>query len=52
MALIVNLYPLAFVIAGERPLSWGDIVFTIITVAVIVSIWTQLSPRNTSTPAR
>ncbi|MDQ3673552.1 MAG: hypothetical protein M3365_04170 [Gemmatimonadota bacterium] len=52
IALALNLYPWAFVLTGARPLSWIDIVVTVVTVAVIWRIWPELSSRNTSTPAR
>ena len=52
LALAVTLYPLAFVLTGRRPLSWLDIVVSVVTVAVIASIWPQLSSRNESTPAK
>lgn len=52
MALAVTLYPLAFVLTGRRPLSWLDIVVTVVTVAVIASIWPQLSSRSASAPAQ
>jgi hypothetical protein len=50
MALIVTLYPLAFVLTGRRPFSWLDVIVTLVTVAVIASIWPQLSSPKASTP--
>jgi hypothetical protein len=49
MALAVTLYPLAFVLIGRRPLSWLDIVVGVVSVAVIATIWPQLSWRRAST---
>lgn len=52
MALILSLYPWVFVLTGQRRLSWVDVIATVATVAVIGSIWPQLSPRPASTPAQ
>ncbi|MDP9200896.1 MAG: hypothetical protein M3P26_03035 [Gemmatimonadota bacterium] len=52
MALIVTLYPLAFILAGWRPLSWTDVIVTLVTVAVVASIWPQLSSPRASTAAK
>jgi hypothetical protein len=45
LALAVALCPLGFVIGGARPLDWSDAIVTLITLAVIASIWPQLSWR-------
>lgn len=45
LALAIALCPLAFVIGGARPLDWSDAIVTVITLAVIASIWPQLSWR-------
>ena len=52
MALILSLYPWAFVLTGQRPVHWTDVVVTVVTIAVIERIWPQLSPRRASTPAQ
>jgi hypothetical protein len=52
LALVLTLYPLAFVLAGQRPLARSDVIVTVVTVAVIASIWPQLSARRQSTPAK
>jgi len=52
LALALTLYPLAFVLAGQRPLTRYDVIVTVVTVAVIVSIWPQLSSRRRSIPAK
>jgi hypothetical protein len=52
MALIVTLYPLAFVLTGRRPFSWVDVVVTFVTIAAIASIWPQLSSHRASTSAK
>ena len=52
MALILSLYPWAFVLTGQRPVHWTDVVITVVTVTVIERIWPQLSPRRASTPAQ
>lgn len=52
LALAVAFYPLAFVLTGQRPVSWLDIVVALVTVAVIASIWPQLSSRSEPTPAK
>lgn len=46
MALGLALYPWAFVLAGVRTFSWLDIIYTVVTSAVIASIWPQLSSRH------
>jgi hypothetical protein len=43
LALVINLYPLAFVLSGERPLHWTDVVISLSTIAVIASVWPLLS---------
>ena len=43
LALIITLYPTAFVLSGERPLHWSDVLVSVITLTVIASIWPQLS---------
>ena len=52
MALILSLYPWAFVLTGQRPVHWTDVVVTVVTVAVIERIWPQLYPPRASTPAQ
>ena len=52
LALALTLYPLAFVLAGQRSLTRYDVIVTVVTVAVIASIWPQLSSRRRSTPAK
>jgi hypothetical protein len=42
LALVLNLYPLAFVIAGQRTLAWFDLVITAATVVVVFTIWPDL----------
>jgi hypothetical protein len=49
LAVILSLYPFAFVLIGSRPLSWLDIASSLITVAVIASIWPELSSQGEST---
>jgi len=52
MALILSLYPWAFVLTGQRPVHWTDVVVTVVTIAVIERIWPQLYPPRASTPAQ
>jgi len=52
MALILSLYPWAFVLTGQRPVHWTDVVVTVVTVAVIERIWPQLYPTRASTPVQ
>jgi ABC-type transport system involved in cytochrome c biogenesis permease component len=52
MALILSLYPWAFVLTGQRPVHWTDVVITVVTVTVIERIWPQLYPSRASTPAQ
>jgi uncharacterized membrane protein YhhN len=51
LALAITLYPLAFVATGVRPFSWLDVVATVITVAVIASIWPELRSHQQSSRA-
>ena len=52
MALILSLYPWAFVLTGQRPVHWTDVVITVVTVTVIERIWPQLYPSRASTPVQ
>ena len=52
LAVILSLYPLVFVLIGKRPLSWLDIASSVITVAVIASIWPELSSPRKLTRAK
>ena len=45
LALAIALFPLASVIGGRRPLDWSDAIVTVVALAVIASIWPQLSWR-------
>lgn len=49
LALVLNLYPLAFVLAGQRAIAWFDVVFAAATVAVVCTIWPELRGRTRAT---
>ena len=51
LALAITLYPLVFVATRVRPFSWLDAVGTVITVAVIASIWPELRSHQQSSRA-
>jgi hypothetical protein len=43
LALLLNTYPIAFVLTGVRRFEWYDVVVPLLTIAVLISIWPQLS---------
>lgn len=48
LALVLNLYPLAFVLAGQRAITWFDVIFAAGTVIVVFTIWPELRNRTRS----
>ncbi len=46
LALILSLYPWVPVLLGSRQFVWPDVITTVIIIAVIASIWPELSPRT------
>jgi hypothetical protein len=49
LALVLNLYPLAFILAGQREIAWFDVVTAAATVAVVWIIWPELRDRTLGT---
>jgi hypothetical protein len=49
LALVLNLYPLAFILAGRRAIAWFDVVTAAATVAVVWLIWPELRDRRLGT---